>query len=63
MVTASIALDLFLPERRVGLGPRGVKGTPVPEASIDVHSYPGAWEHHVGSPPKIGKGTVVYPIS
>ena len=55
-ITPPITFDLRRPELRVCLRNRVMDWAPVPEASVDEHSYPRAREHDVGGSADLGYG-------
>lgn len=46
-VSSDIRVNLLSPPCGVGFGPCAVSRTPVPEAAVDEHSDPSAWEHKI----------------
>jgi hypothetical protein len=50
-VALDVLVDLLAPPICIGLGPRTVYGTSVPEASIDKDGDACAWEGHVSPAP------------
>lgn len=62
-VTPSVGLNLFAPERGVGLRPGRVLGAAMPEAAIDEHCDSGRSEDDVGASTEAGQYRAVDPES